>query len=309
MKLPQRLIAVACGFLAASAFPVPASAAEVLDTKSLRQALDKLKEQQKQLTEAQRGRFFKDLQNAASSDAAAVEFYEQAVRATQFSGQSKEGGAFRDWRKANEARLKSDGFQKGLRFHLTYLALSVEYASGRDLKELVGPLMNYTRDLGPKLPDLAEGREWLGTGISDSIFTRWYGAKSWLAGSKNWEAAPGNIDGIYDKAIFPELRLLHDRQIIALWDERIKREAAAASAAKLAFTIDTFNVERRPELQWDRAQDELIVGDKNQAILDMMAIVKANPGHPQAATWIDRLDELVNGDPLAPPAAESSPSP
>jgi len=126
-------------------------------------------------------------------------------------------------------------------------------------------------------------------------------------GSRDWEMAPGNVDGIFQKIILPELRAQHDPRLLEYWDMKIKREGEAATRSRLAFDVDRFNQVRRPELLWSRAEDELALGQRAKAINDMFNLIKANPAHPNAAGWVSRLEGVIA--PPAVPPASSSPSP
>jgi hypothetical protein len=109
---------------------------------------------------------------------------------------------------------------------------------------------------------------------------------------------PGNVDGIFQKIILPELRAQHDPRLLEYWDMKIKREGEAAARSRLAFDADRFNQIRRPELLWNRAEDELALGQRGKAINDMFNVIKANPAHPSASAWVSKLETVI-----APPTA------
>lgn len=123
--------------------------------------------------------------------------------------------------------------------------------------------------------------------------------------AREWEMAPGNVDGIFQKIILPELRAQRDPRLLEFWDVKIKREGEAAAKSKLAFDLEKFNQVRRPELLWSRAEDELLLGQRSKALNDMFNLIKANPGHPAAAGWITQLETLL-APPAAAPAAAST---
>ena len=120
-------------------------------------------------------------------------------------------------------------------------------------------------------------------------------------GSRDWEMVPGNVDGIFQKIILPELRAQHDPRLLEYWDMKVKREGEAAARSRLAFDLDRFNQIRRPELLWNRAEDELALGQRGKAINDMFNVIKANPTHPNASAWVSKLETVI-----APPTAPAS---
>jgi hypothetical protein len=121
------------------------------------------------------------------------------------------------------------------------------------------------------------------------------------AAGGSWEMVPGNVDGIFQKIILPELRAQRDPRLLEYWDMKIKREGEAATRSRLSFELDRFNQIRRPELLWNRAEDELALGQRGKAINDMFNLIKANPSHPSAAGWVSRLESAI-----APPTAPAS---
>src|SRR5689334_7116341 len=68
-----------------------------VDTKSILQALKTIKEQQTANTKSQKGRFIQEASTAASNPSRAMELWEEAVRATQFQGVSKENAQWKEW--------------------------------------------------------------------------------------------------------------------------------------------------------------------------------------------------------------------
>ncbi|HEX8311866.1 MAG TPA: hypothetical protein VF614_11145, partial [Chthoniobacteraceae bacterium] len=108
--------------------------------------------------------------------------------------------------------------------------------------------------------------------------------------------------------ILPELRAAKDPRLLEYWDRELAREAAAAGASHLAFEIEKFNQQRKPEILWSRAQDMLLIGQKNRAIGEMFGLIKNYPGHPRAADWITKLEGLLKPGPEAAGAGASAPS-
>src|SRR3954470_366223 len=108
-----------------------------------------------------------------------------------------------------------------------------------------------------------------------------------------WEGTPGNFDGLYLNILLPEMRNQKDIRLLEYWDNKIKREGEAATRSQKTFEIDKFNQVRRPSLIWSRDQDLLRVGQKNRAIADMFAQIKAFPTHPDAPGWIAELELML----------------
>jgi hypothetical protein len=122
-----------------------------------------------------------------------------------------------------------------------------------------------------------------------------------------WPMTPGDLDGIHRSIILPEYRETRDPRILEYWDFVIKRETDGVTKRGVDYEQQRFQQIRRPELLWSRAQDLREIGLKNRAILEMLAVIKANPVHPQAKEWIAEVQSLVapspgGGAPAAPAA-------
>jgi hypothetical protein len=146
--------------------------------------------------------------------------------------------------------------------------------------------------------------------VSENVFAKWYMLGDQLAGLPDWEMVPANVDGIYEKFLLPIMRKNHDQRILEYWDAKIMSARGAASDATAAFSTDNYNMSVRPALLWSRAEDEIIIGQRDKGLADMYTLVKTYPAHPDAGRWITELEGYLT--PAAPTAAAggtSSPPP
>ena len=132
-----------------------------------------------------------------------------------------------------------------------------------------------------------------------------------------WEFTPGNVEGIFQSIILPEFRAAKDPRLLEYWDLRIKQETERAAERKLDIEQRDWTQIKRPSLLWSRAQDVMLLGQKNRALGEMFNLVKTFPQHPSAPSWIARIESaLLPGaapaatPPVAPaPAASTLPPP
>ncbi len=340
MKRPRhRLLLLS---LAASLFSLPLRAeqqdAAPVDIGQLLQALKTMREQQAVQVKAARAKAVRDVQTAAASGTAAAAAWEEAVKQVQFDGIAHEGSEFRAWKDKEGDALKETEAQNAARLYFVWVGITLQRAGGTTTKDLLPQVVQFTKDVSldaaameafdekvkkekerksanakkdakddavvRRLHDqilhkaIASGPPVLALKIAD-----------FLAVPK-WENSPGNVDGIFQNIILPELRVERDPRLIEYWDMKIKREGENAAKTKLAFDSEKFTQVRRPELLWSKAQDEIILGQKNKAITEMFTIVKSFPAHPNAANWITNLEALLLPPvPGAPPAADATPAP
>lgn len=119
------------------------------------------------------------------------------------------------------------------------------------------------------------------------------GANAPKAQDADWPMTPGDLDGIHSAIILPAYRETKDPRILDYWDFVIKRETDAIARRNVDYERQRFQQIRRPELLWSRAEDLVAIGLKNRAILDMVAVLKSNPIHPQAEAWMGQIESMV----------------
>lgn len=279
------------------------------DAEAMLSTLRSFKETNKENMKAYRGKVMQEIAAAAQSNASAIAFYLQAVKATDFVGKSRENTQFRDWKKKNEEKLKSPEMQNAVRLQLTYLVLTLQHAAGMKTKELIGPLMQYCNQVLED-PELEKQPE-LKKPLSASLVVKWYNIDGLLQGGEgDWEMSPGNVEGIYETTILPALREAKDPRLIQYWDAKIAREGSQARQSALAFNAGKFSEVRKPGLLWNRAEDRLVLGEKSKAVAEMFALIKAHPSHPEVGGWMGTLEGILSAAMPAPaPVPGTSPVP
>ncbi len=272
-----------------------------VDAASLLKTLEVLETKQSANSQSQYARTLQSLTQAGASASAAMKLYEDATKATRFLGLTMEQTQFQDWKKKEGEKLKSDAMQTAVRLHVQYLLLTVQNANGTTMEALGPALANYAAELAKALETVKEldKEELLKKSVGDGVIAKWYGFGKRLGGVKTWEMSAGNIDGIYAKTLLPWMREKKDPRMIAYWDARIARDARlvdpkAQEKKPTQFEIDQFNFIAKPTLLWSRAQDLAALGQRNRAINEMFAIVKAYPDHPDNAEWLKQLRDLLS---------------
>ncbi len=123
----------------------------------------------------------------------------------------------------------------------------------------------------------------------------------------SWETVPGNVNGIYNAIILPEFRATKDPRLLEYWDMMIKKEQENIYAGMPDFEERQWSQIKRPAMLWARAQDLLLIGQRNRAVTEMYNLIKAFPQHPEAAGWISQLEQSLA--PAAPSATIQFSSP
>ncbi len=130
-----------------------------------------------------------------------------------------------------------------------------------------------------------------------------------------WELVPGNVNGIYNAIILPEFRATKDPRLLDYWDMMIRKGQENIYPGIPDYEEKQWSQIKRPSLMWSRAQDLLLIGQRNRAITEMYNLIKAYPQHPEGANWIAHLEaiaagvtgtpaaSILNGGTVAPPTA------
>ena len=227
---------------------------------------------------------------AARSDP--VKAYDQAVQAVEIQGQGNDGAKIGEWRKKQGDLLRNPSFVNGLRLQLAYISLSWQRSMGAKNKDLLPALYDYTAQVIGNY-DALWPFDSLRKSLGDNVFVRYFQIGPYLAAVDNWSDQPFDVDSIYQKAILPTLRDMKDPRVLDYWMTKLQIEAAFIDKSSNNLAVNKFNNVRRPELLWNRAEDEEVIGQHNQAVADMLALARAHPDHPDFDKWAARLTELV----------------
>jgi hypothetical protein len=338
---PQKLRALSlllAGALAAPAIAAAQQDAPAVNPAELLKALRLLRDQQTANAKASKQGAYSRISAAAGSNEAAAAFWEEAIKATQMDGASKEGAQFRSWKEGEGEAFKEREVQTAVRLHLEWMALTLKRSGGVPVKDMLPEIIRYTQELlgdevgmdnlqeaikkdkeqGDKNAKKAQKSRddasmkrvhdsILNKSVVNSVVAQWMKISDFLH-VDGWEMTPGNYDGIYRTIVLPELRQQKDVRVFEYWDGKLKREADAVTRTKLSFEVDKFNSLRRPTLLWSRAQEFVNLGQKNRAISEMYNLIKAFPMHPEADDWIVKLEAMLmpqepSATPTAPPPA------
>lgn len=305
--------------------------------------LDQIELSQKQSLLSTKQATVARLKAASSSGPAAASLYMEAVEAIQFEGK-KGRAAFAIFKDATADVMRSKEMQTVLMLHLRYLVLSIERNMSEKPEAFVQPSLTYAidlynadalflkqaekfeayqleRDKGKKistqdrddatvLKRVADLRkELFDKPITDSVFSNWLRLAPWFPKADTWEMTAGNISGILEKNVRPFMRQAQDPKVIDTWEFEMKVLADRATASRLEHQMTEFNTVVRPRLQLGRANDMIEMGQKNRAVSEIYAMIKAYPQHPDFSKWVQRLRELANSmTPGGATAPETTPA-
>lgn len=229
--------------------------------------------------------------------------YEAAVTAVELQGQ---GGSdpkrAADIRKRVGEQVRNREFVNGLRLQLAYLSLTWQHSMGVKIRDQIPALLEYTAQVSNAAEALS-GLDMFKKTLGESVFVPYFQAGPYINGLADWSDKPFDVESIYQKSILPEMRKNKDPRLLDYWDNHLQTEMAHASATQNNLAVARFNHVRRPTLLWSRAEDEMVLGQNDQGAGDMLAIIKANPGHPDFEKWATQLEGIASTK-AAPPAGD-----
>ena len=311
--MKYRVPIFACLIVTSATFRLHAQDAPPVDPKAVLAALSAVKAKQHDVIKSTETKLAQQFMALAASPTDAVAYYTEAIFNTQFNGQSHEGTEFQAWKKKHEEELKDKTFRYALCLHLMYLSMAITHDSGVKIKDQLPDLLTYIQQVKTDADDLYGQEEFMRQPLSNSIFVRSLQIGQYLADDKTWEPVPMNIDGMFQKMILPEYRRTKNSSgLFQYWDDRIQREEDSATKSKRTFDIDKFNQTTKPGLLWLRAQEFVELGQKNNAIKDMMTVINAYPFHEDAPDWIAQVEAMVKApaiDPAPAPVPAATPVP
>ncbi len=148
--------------------------------------------------------------------------------------------------------------------------------------------------------------------VTGTEYSRAYQLDEYLK-NKEWENQPLEIAGIYNRVIFPYYEKNKPTELPAQWDARISTELALRKAVQSEAEFMEYYKENYPPLLWEKAK---YLFEKNInpiiALADMLKIIRENPSHPRAQSWVDELRGYVKSreapqiSPNQPPAAATN---
>jgi hypothetical protein len=275
--------------------------------------LESIEQKQTQTKNSTRTAILGQLQTSAASGPAAAAYYTQAVEAVQFEGQKGKAEAFSDWKKNNSDLLRSKPMQTALVLYLRYAALAVQRKEMDKPETLVPASFQYINDLiaadsvfKDGFPDEARGL--LAKPLDASVIAQWLRLGDWLPGDQDFCKTAGDVTGILDKNIRPYLRKAKDPRLLETWDLQMKIEADRISTGRSEHKADRFNNVTAPKLRFQKAQDMIAIGQPNRAVIEMVALVRAHPDHPEFPKWIETIRGTVKPVATVPPTPTPSPA-
>lgn len=128
----------------------------------------------------------------------------------------------------------------------------------------------------------------------NSIFARHLKLDGSVKPKSGAPSNPGNIDEIYDGLILAPLVKKKDAAgLAAAWARRIEQTGRVANATKVKEIEEEYEAVKVPAMKFSMYRDQWASGQQKQAAQAMMALINANPTHPDSNDWMEALKQLA----------------
>lgn len=270
---------------------------------------------------------------AAASEKAALDLYLSCEKLVEFDRKDRKTSDFQLWKERNDGMLSDPEFAPALKLQIEYSLLSLQAQQVEELDTLIAPLQAFLgravglvqentrhtasgvvesadnsrkgqpsrgggrpggRPAGTTLSVLQGGGNRGSADVKSTVFSRAFQLENYFT-RQDWEYTPLNIAGIYSKVILPYYLKNKPSEYSAQWDMRINAELALRKALQSETEYQVYYKQTYPQLVWTKAQN-LFSNSINtiQALADMLKVIRENPTHPNATTWVKQLRQNVN---------------
>jgi hypothetical protein len=263
------------------------------------------------------------LRGAMGSDQAALNFYLECDRLVNSVRKERDKTEARKRQEDIEKRIEQRGknadqqeegdFGLAVKLGIQYLVLTLEAheAKGEDLKKMVPKLQEYIQsvvDAAPKLKGRASFYLANSMSPNNSIVSA-LSLSGYLNGG-GWSHSPLDIGSMFTQTLFPMAEEANKDSLPALWDARILAEGTFKKDNLFGPEFELWSRNELPTMRWQRAQHLYQKGSSPvNALADMLKVIKENPGHANAPTWVEGLRALVNHSATSQTSANTTPSP
>jgi hypothetical protein len=290
-----------------------------LDRAKALEELKAIEQKNEKLTQELLVKSAKELTDAGAEKLKAVQVYLESYRNVEF-GRAQDGETrFQQWKIDNKDKITSLDFTTAVQLHVRYLALACRQALGEKEAPKAVEWEAYWEDLFkskevPENPtEAAEpkgkvgrkqgqgaGRKQGNVGgddfarpVLESCLVRDRQIQGFLDEVKEAAISSGSVDAVFRKVVRPHLLQAKSRDLLRLWDKRIAAMDEQADKEVKTLGLDDYKVLKRPELLWERADDQEKMGEPEAAWARKMEILKAYPYHPKLGEWIAQMKQAL----------------
>ncbi|MES2505072.1 MAG: hypothetical protein V4599_00115 [Verrucomicrobiota bacterium] len=184
------------------------------------------------------------------------------------------------------------------RLGIQYLILTLEAHEAKEdeFKKMVPKLQEYINTVvaaAPKLKGAALNR--LNNALNNnSPIVEAFNLNRYL-NRKEWSTRAGDVGSMYMQTLLPLAAVDSKDNLPALWDARINAEGIFRKEQMFAPEFELWTKNELPALRWQRALYLYEKGPSTiNALADMLKVIKENPSHPDAPSWVKTMRQMVN---------------
>ncbi len=304
--------------LVSSIAPSAIAQTKELTPTQVESILKKLDEIQGKLDRGKEGnnaRLLSAIENGLADPKAAVELFQNCVRAEVFQKDERTVTEFNEWKSRMAPLHRSKPFAVAMRAQLLFLRASIKASTAEKFETAVPAIREFTEYFYQVEPILAHPEEVdddLGRLRGDffgfrneSFFSnavgRFFDIQSSAKPIEGWPDNMMSVKELYENVLNPYYRSEGKAEaLIGGWDERIaalKFRAAAREKEDHIATAKDMMEKELPNLLWGRSKDLFQYGDQVLGAQEMLKVIETYLESEQSASWISEITALLNGEP------------
>ena len=260
------------------------------------------------------------LRRGSASDAAALALYSECEKEVNIERKELSREEERRQKEALERQAERNkdtkqaedngDFGTAVRLQINYLILSLEASNTEDLTPLLPKLNAFVQDVVSNAERLKgrAGNYLNGGGRGGNPIVTALRLDKYLK-AKNWSPQPTSFVQIWTQTVLPFYQEKKPEDLAAQWDACLMAEAKFREGSMAAPEFEIWKTEELPDLRWTRLESLYATApEKLKTLGGMLELIKANPGHPNAGSWLSQFKSLVTPATPTKTTADSPPS-
>lgn len=271
---------------------------DLLTANQQEQLLERLEELESAASEIRNSVYSKalvELKAVVGQPSLCGRLYIDCVNEVDFKAKGRKFGEFSEWKKRYAKQVGESDYEKALQLQVRYIIMTMNLfhlEEWEQIEHLIGSLLEYLDHVADA--DAVRGtnnRPVLNSPLNQSYFVKRFKLEKSLKPRLGWVMNAGDINGIYDKFILPNvIRQKKEGLLDQVWQRRVKQAREIADKNDSKDEFDRFGI---PALEWKKANNLYAMGKRRSAFLKMLNIIKAHTDHPEALKWIGEFKKLI----------------
>jgi len=255
----------------------------------------------------------KKIEKALRTETDCMNLYYDSTLESEYKAQGKRTIEFLNWKKKNRDTLKRLSYRKAVKYQIKWLQLTskvFQEHANKSYDDTPALVLSFLNEFVKDAPDLYGSEKIVQENQMNSAIAKATGINELEI--PHWPTSPIKIAPLYRHFIFPPLqqakdtrklriawegRIKHEEELIKAWDAGAKGGIQGGGRANNSPRMVQYLERQKPELEWQMQLDLFNAGDKKEACVEMLKLIKQSPPHPKATDWAKQLLDMLRSKP------------